>query len=161
MIDEFNANEMYKQVTTKIEKLGLPIPPKPAGKDTDIQLASDPSEMTSSELGTKLSKAAAWFGHCQYLLGVLESELTLLEAEYNLKLNLASIPVRERLGRQNGAVIEAAVLEENSDLMPAYTRRAELLSIRETFTARLNIYDRFYAALSREQSRREAEMRVL
>jgi hypothetical protein len=156
-----DANEIHEQVLEKMSKSGFPAPSKPSTKDTEIALPSDPSELTSIELAVKLSKAAGWFSYCQYRLGQVESELVLQQAEYKIKLNLASIPVRQELGRQNADVIEAAVLGKNEDILMIYDRIAELTSIKESLASRLSIYEKFYSALSREQSRRDTESRVV
>lgn len=157
----FKGKELHTQVLNKMSSSGFPTPKKPDTEDTEIKLPSDPSKITSIELAQKLATAAAWHSYCVYRLGQLESELVLLQAEYKLKLNILSIPIRNKLGRQSADVIEAAVLGENEELMPDYTRIMELLSIKEVLTARINVYDKFYSALSREQSRRDTESRVV
>jgi len=52
------------------------------------------------------------------------------------------------------------VLHEHEELMPEFTRIHELYAIKEVLTARIGVYDKFYSALSREQSRRDTEARV-
>jgi hypothetical protein len=156
-----DANKIHEQVLEKMSKSGFPAPTKPSFEDAEIALPPDPSELTSIELAQKLSKSAAWFSYCQYRLGQVESELVLQQAEYKVKLNLASIPVREELGRQNADVIEAAVLGGSTEILTIYERIAELTSIKESLEARLSVYDKFYSALSREQSRRDTESRVI
>ncbi len=156
-----DANKIYKKVEDKMSKSGFPIPSKPSSDDFEIQLPPDPSTITSIELAQKLSRSAAWHSYCTYRLGQVESELVLLEAEYRLHLNQASIPIRESLGRQNAEVIEAATLEKHEELMPQYIRIMELKSIKEVLDARVSVYDKFYSALSREQSRRDTESRVV
>lgn len=156
----FNSKEILETVQKKIAELNLPVPPKPATDDTEMQLPPDPSLLSSTALAQKLMRASSWFGYVQRLIGVLESELVLLNAEYKIKVNVLGIPVRNKLGKQNKEVIESIVLNENKDIMPLYTRIQELTSIRETLNSRMEIYHKFYAALSREQSRRESESRV-
>ncbi len=156
----FNANEVLEKVQSKIAQLNLPIPPKPSTVDTEMQLPPDPDKLTSTELAQKLMKASAWFGYVQRLIGVLESELVLLNAEYKIRMNVLGIPVRNKLGKQNKEVIESVVLNENKDIMPLFTRIQELTSIRSTLESRMEVYSKFYAALSREQSRRDSETRA-
>ena len=156
-----DANKIHEQVLEKMSKSGFPAPSKPSSKDEEITLPPDPSVLTSIELAQKLSKAAGWFSYCQYRLGQVESELVLQEAEYKIKLNLASIPIRQKLGRQNADVIEATVIADNPELEVKFSRIAELTSIKESLESRLSVYDKFYSALSREQSRRDTESRVV
>ena len=156
-----DANKIHEQVLEKMSKSGFPAPSKPSTHDSEMTLPPDPSVLTSIELAQRLSKSASWFSYCQYRLGQVESELVLQHAEYKIELNLASIPIRQELGRQNADVIEAAVIASKPELEIIYARIAELTSIKETLEARLSVYDKFYSALSREQSRRDTESRVV
>ena len=114
-------------------------------------------------------KLAGFYGYAARLLGLLESELVLVESEYRLGINAAGLHLRgsESFGKRPSAeVVEAAVVTaeeehgDHSDLLDLRHRRLELLAVKAQLESRLLIYDKGYAALSREQSRREVESRV-
>ena len=157
---KFNSEEVLKRVSNKIQALNLPLPPQPSTEDTEMKLPEDPDKLTSTQLAQKMSRASSWFGYVQRLLGVLESELILVEAEYKIEINIKGIPVREKLGKVNKDVVEACVLEAYEELMPLYTRIHELKAIKAALESRLEIYSKFHQTLSREQSRREMEMKT-
>ena len=157
---KFNSTEVLERVKEKIQNLHLPIPPQPSTEDVEMQLPEDPDKLTSTQLAQKMSRASSWFGYVQRLLGVLESELILVEAEYKIEVNVKGIPIREKLGKVNKDVVEACVLEAYEELMPLYTRIHELKAIKATLESRLEIYSKFHQTLSREQSRREMEMKT-
>ncbi len=157
---KFNSAEVLERVQKKIYSLHLPVPPQPSTEDVEMQLPEDPDKLTSTQLAQKMSRASSWFGYVQRLLGVLESELVLIEAEYKIEMNSKGIIIREKLGKVNKDVVEARVLKEWDELIPLYTRIQELKSIKATLDSRLEIYSKFHQTLSREQSRREMEMKT-
>ena len=154
-----NSNKTVKLVNEKINKI-FPVISKPK-VNGEINLPEDPSTMTGVEVSQKMTQATSWFVYCDYLLGLLKSELLLVEAEYKIKLNAKSVPVRTELGRQNADVIEAVVLEKNPAILPLFERLTELKALKAQMVTRLEIYKMFHSTLSREQSRREAEMRMV
>jgi len=157
---KFNSAEVLERVQKKIYDLHLPVPPQPSTEDVEMQLPDDPDKLTSTQLAQKMSRASSWFGYVQRLLGVLESELILLEAEYKIEVNVLGLPAREKLGKVNKDVVESWVLSNHEEVMPLYTRIQELKSIEATLNSRLEIYSKFHQTLSREQSRREMEMKT-
>ena len=157
---KFNSTEILERVKEKIQNLHLPIPPQPSTEDVEMQLPEDPDKLTSTQLAQKMSRASSWFGYVQRLLGVLESELILVEAEYKIEIGVLGIVVRDKLGKVSKDVVEANVLDMTPELMPLFTRIHELKAIKATLESRLEIYSKFHQTLSREQSRREMEMKT-
>ena len=157
---KFNSTEVLERVQKKIYDLHLPVPPQPSTEDVEMQLPEDPDKLTSTQLAQKMSRSSSWFGYVQRLLGILESELILIETEYKLEMNVLGVEIRDKLGKVNKDVIEACVLKSHDELMPLYTRIQELKSIKATLESRLEIYSKFHQTLSREQSRREMEMKT-
>ena len=157
---ELNSSEIFEENKKKISKLHLPLPVMPKYESPEFNWPDDPSNLNNTQLGQMMLQMAGFYGYTQRLLGILESELTLVDAELKLKVNAASVPIRKELGRLNNEVIEAAVISNNEEFTPLYKRKLELLSIRDQLQSRLLIYEKFYQALSREQSRRDTETRI-
>ena len=157
---EINMGELFDQVRGKVEKHHLPLPAKPKGSDVEFDFPDDPSALHGVQLGQMMLRFAGFFAYTQRLLSVLESELVLVDAEYRLQVNVASIEVRKDLGRLSAEVIEANVLADNEALTLLYKRRLELLSIKKLLEGRLSVYEKMGYALSRELSRREMEARL-
>lgn len=157
---ELSSSEIFTWSTDKVRKLHLPLPKQPKSEDPEFSWPEDPSNLNNTQLGQMMLQMAGFYGYTQRLLGILESELTLVDAELKLKVNAASVPIRKELGRLNNEVIEAAVISNNEEFTPLYKRKLELLSIKDQLQSRLLIYDKLYSCLSREQSRRDTETRI-
>ena len=158
---EISGKDIYDWATAKVEKLRLPVPTKPSFPSPEFELPDDPNRLTSTELGQLMLRMTAFYGYCLRMLGMVESELCVVEAEYKIKVHTASLEVRKEMeGRPAVDVVEAAVLAQNEDLTPLYKRRLELMAIRQQLDARLKIYEKCGSTLSRELSRREVETRI-
>ena len=136
---KFNSTEVLERVQKQIYDLHLPVPPQPSTEDVEMQLPEDPDKLTSTQLAQKMSRSSSWFGYVQRLLGILESELILIETEYKLEMNVLGVEIRDKLGKVNKDVIEACVLKSHDELMPLYTRIQELKSIKATVKSILSI----------------------
>lgn len=158
---ELDFRELQKQSEEVIKKRKLPLLGKPAFDAPEFSFPNDPDSVTSTQLGQLMLRFAAWRGYAQRLLGTVDTELTVLEAEYKLKVGVEGLKVRKEMeGRPSADTVEAAVLERNEELAPLYERRLKLLAARTQLTARLVVYEGLYQALSRELSRRELEARI-
>lgn len=158
---DVDSSELFDWATERVKRQNLPLPKKPRGADPEYDVVDDPDSLSSIELGQRMSRFAAWLTYCARLVGVVESELVLVEAEYKLKVNAAMIDAREALpGRPSADLVEAYVLRRDDELGPLYKRRLELVAIKAQLEPRLRIYEKAWQALSRELTRREIETRV-
>ena len=157
---DIKADDVLGWAKEKMDTRRLPLPKKPRGRDPQFDFPDDPDALGSNELGQLMMRMASYLGYTQRLLGIADSELALVEAEYRLRVNTAGLEARERLGRVAADVVEAAVLAENGDLVPLYERRLRLMTVCIQLKSRLSMYEKFYQALSRELSRREMESRA-
>ena len=145
----------------KLAKQGLPLPKMPSNKDPEFEYPEDPSRLGSIEIGQWMSKFTGFFNYTTRLLGNVEAELVLVEAEYRLRVNTLRPEVIEDMPSRPAAdVVESEVLRRHDELTPLYERRLQLLSVQKSLEARAKIYERGYQAMSRELSRRELEGRV-
>lgn len=158
--EEIKAKDINEWAMGRIKGLGLPLPRKSKGTDPEFSFPDDPDEMTSTEVGQLMFRFADWFAYATRLLGMVDSELVLVESEYKLKVNMRGIKLREKLGRVSADVIESAVLAKDGDITEIYKRRLELLAIKTHLEARTKIYERGYQAMSRELTRREMGTRL-
>jgi hypothetical protein len=158
------ANEQFDGVLKKVASKGLPLPRKPTTKDPEFDFPEDPSSLSGVKLSQMMGRFTAWYAYTQRLFGLLDSELTLVDAEYRLLLVQGGLKLRtesEYGKRPSADIIEAAVLAEaDDDLLGLRDRRLELAAIKVMLSSRILIYERCYAALSRELTRREMEARI-
>lgn len=154
----------FEQVLKKVQSKGLPLPKKPLSVDPEVDFPEDPSALSSTKLSQMMGRFTAWYAYSNRLLGLLESELALVDPEYRLILVQEGLKLRtesEYGKRPSADIIEAAVLlEADDDLLGLRDRRLELISIKAQLSSRILIYEKCYQALSRELTRREMEARV-
>jgi len=159
---EVSAKDVQEWASDRLSKQRIPLPKQPKAKEAEFVLPEDPDDLTLSELGQHMLRLNAYFAYTRRLLGILEGELVPVEAEYKLKINMGRASLGEELGKRPGYdTVEAAVLADNEELGPLYERRLQLLAVKTQLQARLDIYERSWTALSREQSRRELEARLM
>ena len=158
-IEELNSKEIFTWAEERISRKRFPLPSQPKTPELEeYEYPVDPSRLSGPELGQWLQRMYAWFGYGQRLLGLAESELVTVEAEYKLKVNTESLRIRDNLsGRPSADLVEAAVLQENEYLVALLKRKLELTTIRTELESRLKIYDIQGRALSRELTRRGQE----
>ena len=160
MGEQLNAQEIHDWATERVNAQRLPLPSKPKNKEPEYEFPTDPSSLTSTELGQLMLRFASWYGYTVRLLGTADSELTLVDAELKLTVHQRGLEIRDTLGRVSADVVEAAVLKEHAELGPLNKRRLELTAVKIQLEARLKIYEKMHLALSRELARREMEARI-
>jgi class 3 adenylate cyclase len=156
-----DIDEALRWVDDMFAKQHLPIPGKPKGKDPQFELPDDPDALKSPRLGDLMMRMSAWLSRSQYLYGLADSELVIVDKEFARELAERGPDIRERIGRVAADVVEATMMNENEDeeLEELYKRRVKLLSVTKRLESMIKIYERGYQALSRELSRRELEAR--
>ena len=158
---DVKGKDIFDEATRKVNAKGLPQPKQPLVEDPEFQFPADPNNITSVEIGQWLYKFTGYFNHATRLIGLVESELVGLDAEYKLQIHSRSMDVRgQTSGRPNADVVEALVLRDNPSLEPLYSRRLELQTIKAQLEARIRIYEKGYQAMSRELARRDMEAKL-
>lgn len=143
---------------------GLPQarPPKHLlGQEYDFP--TDPHTLSSMKLGQVKLEMAALRGHVQSVLGRQELILHELEMvlDFMVPLEMLELVKTDEFKKLPRAalvkeVLRAAAVERNPLLKRLFHRALETRLVTERFRVQYEIYDGHYAALSREQSRREA-----
>lgn len=158
---EIDSKAIHEWAKGRIARQRLPLPAKPREDAAEFEFPEDPDNLSNTQLGQMMLRLSAWHSFGVRRLGEVESELLLVDAEFKLKVNSAGLKIREDLpGRPAADVVESAVLAQNGELGPLYKRRLELQAIKSQLEPRIKIYEKSWNALSREQARREMEIRL-
>ncbi len=157
---DVDSEEIMEWAKEKMKKQRLPTPKKPSYTDPKLEFPDDPDDLSSNQLGQSMLKMTAYLGWAISLYGIADSEYALVDSEYRVNVNSLGIEKRKELGRLSADVIEAAVLADNGSLGELYERRLKLQTVRIQLDNRIKIYEKYYAALSRELSRRELEAKT-
>ncbi len=143
---------------------GLPEAKKPThllGREYDFP--TDPNILTSMQLGRIKLEMASLRGHVQSILGKQEIILHELEMvlDFMIPLEMLELVRSEEFRKLPRAalvkeVLRAAAIERNPLIKRLFHRTVETKLIAQRLRVQYEIYEGHYAALSREQSRREA-----
>lgn len=157
-----NSDDVIKATSTAMERLRLPAPARPRVEGAEYTFPEDPEELSVTELGQKMLHFSGLHGHAQWRLGQLESKLIAISAEYRIRIQQHGLEWKEKaeVKRPSADVLEAAVLLEHPELMPLFQKKTELEAIEAQLESHVKIYERAWAALSRELARREMEVRA-
>lgn len=156
----FSGAKVYDWAREKLKRQQLPLPKRPTSEQPEYEFPEDPDAVTSVELGQLMLRYAAYHGYTLRLMGVVDSELTAIESEYQLRIQTHGLVERQELGRVAFDAIEAAVLVKYPELYAMKRRVTELRTIRVQLETSATIYERHWTALSREQARRAAEAKA-
>lgn len=160
--------EASKKAEQLLVKAGLPMPKPPRhllGKEYDFP--SNPATLSTIDLGRIKLELAALRGHTQRLLAERDVVLHELEMVFDLMspmvmLKLVKTGEFQDLPRAALVkdVLRAAAIDRDNTLKNLYHRIVTETAVVMRLKAQFEIYEGHYAALSREQSRREASARV-
>lgn len=126
----------------------------------EYALPSDPDALSDSRLSQEMLRLASWRGYAKRLLGKVNAELVELEADFKTLVHQRSISHRKEMGRVALEVIEAITLADDAELQVMRKRITRLHVLRIHLETRESTYADYWAALSREQSRREMTRRI-
>lgn len=153
-----------KRAEELLAREGLPRPRKPErllGRDYDFP--TDPNTLSSMELGRLKLEMASLRAWAQDLMGTRAILLHEMDLVMDLLVPLAMLELLKseefkKLPRAGlvKEVVRAAAIDRDDQLKRLVHRSIDVRMEEETFRLRYDIYDGHYAALSREQSRREA-----
>ncbi len=151
-----------QQADRFIEELGLPQEGKPGGYGKEYQFPDDFTKLTSVELGRWQSRMEKLWSYGLQELGKEDSELQEIDKIYELKVGLR---MAEEHGKSQGRMIKdilrAVAIKSDPDLEAlTQTLVARRLRVRR-LDVQVKIYQSHLVRLSREQSRREAEARIV
>jgi len=157
-----NSEDIIKATTKSMERLRLPTPARPRIDAAEYTFPEDPEALSITELGSQMLHFNALLGHTQWRLGQLESKLIAIAKEYQIRIQQHGLEwkAQAEVKRPSQEVLEAAVLASHTELMPLCQKKTELEAIQVQLESHVKIYERAWAALSRELARREMENRA-
>lgn len=158
---EVDSKDVLDWAKRNMKRHKLPEPVKPRGEDPELSFPDDPDRLSSAKLGQLMLRTTSFLAWALKLYGLADSEYALVEAEYKIQINARGVNKRKEMGRVAADVIEAAVLaDDEGELGELYERKLKLQTVRTQLDNRIKIYEKCYAALSRELSRRELEAKT-
>lgn len=121
--NELTYQQAVDEARRLLSKADLPLPDKPEGYGTTYSFPGDPSKVTGIELSKLTFQLAAWRGRAAWLAGVIEAELQVLDAVFdvikgtemtNVERELRDLgvnrPVKEQI--YSAAISGSAVLQQ-------------------------------------------------
>lgn len=143
-----------------MKQIGIPSPKRPSGLDEDYEFPTDPATLSSNELGKKMLALAAWYGYGTKHLGMQEAELTTMNAIFNILIGKAMVDVQKSSPiKMVKDQLWASALDRDPELLKFYQRMLDKQTFADTLRAQVQVYDKQWSALSREQSRRDQDHR--
>lgn len=165
-MSEWSIKNLMTSVESFLKDVGLPVMEVPATLHSTYSM-DDIASLRSDELGELSLRISSWLAYGLRVQGREESELDNFEEVYNIKLWDAVAEKRREVNNVKTPLVltkeelRSKVIEEDEDL--ARTTRA--LMDRRTRVSLLKTQNNIYAEqiqrLSREQSRRESEARLM
>ncbi len=156
-----SVNELLREAEQRVRTYKLPMMKPPAGLGSEYTFPDDASHLASVELGTLQLKLTGWYSWSIRCLSREVSDLDAFQTVYDLALGWA---MHEEAGRHEKRPIKESLiaLAVRND---AKLERLSRVLIRKRavisqMTDQIKIYEKQLIHLSREQSRREAEMRI-
>lgn len=159
----WTVDQVMQDTERFLHGLGLPRMIRPDGLGTEYAFPTNVRQLTSLQLGELQLRLTAWFTYLLDVQGKEEAELGAVSAVFKIRLGVRVHELRATEGGRPPAqdVLEAlAVAEQGTDLRQLQQNIiARGVRVRR-LEAQAKIYAEQLARLSREQSRRESEMRA-
>lgn len=163
MASKWSITNLMADVEAYIDSTDLPETLKPQDGH-DYYFPTNVRDLRQEELGSLNLMITAWYSHGLWLLGREDAELSAFRTVYNQKL-LAEVAARRSTAHSKATVEEIKSVIVMEDEESDFARLAQSLLFREAKVTRLkaqtDIYSEQLSKLSREQSRRESEMKRL
>jgi len=156
-----DGRKLYESVKEKVALHRLPNPKIPdKGMPPEYVFPASPGNLTSEALGGLMLRLAGYLGYLLVRAGEVESETISIEAEFDLRVAALVPSIREEVGRLNKDEVKALAVNADIDVRKLYERLTELRSVSAILRGKAGAYEKHFGALSREQSRREMEVRA-
>lgn len=143
-----------------MEQIGLPSPRRPDKMEKEYDFPDNPAGLSSTELGQKMMALMAWYGYAAKHLGVQDAQLTAMKSVFEIMIGKAMVDIAKlsaiRLVKDQQF---AMALDKDGELAAFYSRMLEKQVFADTLRAQVQVYEKQWAALSREQSRRSEDHR--
>ena len=163
---EWSVGRVIDETDRVVVGLGFPQQERPSDLGSTYQLPTDVAKLTSLELGQLQLQLTGWYTYSLQILGKLDAELSAMEIVFEIKLGVDMQRIQDDRGTGKGSrIIKDALraLAVNGDDLLKQVQR-QLIEMRmktKRVEVQSTIYHEQLLRLSREQSRREAEVRVV
>lgn len=161
----WSVRNIYNELDTFLDEINFPIMDKPEGFGSSYTFPSDVSRLRWDDLGNLQLMLGGWLSYGLRLQGKEETELSVFETVYDIKLwariadENGKHPVTKRALTKDE--LRGKIVEEDEQL----TKLTQALILRrakvQTLKTQNQIFSEQLTRLSREQSRRESEARLL
>lgn len=161
MSDQWTWADAVNKAEEMIRKHKLPVPRRPDGFGEEYDFPTDPRVLRNDELSGIMLKLAAYRGYANMLLGAEDIAYSSFQTVFDLMLGKAmndrAMAADRRLVKD---VLRAVTISEDEQLRKMVRSLVEREAIVKRLQYQVKIYEDHIWALSREQSRREAEARA-
>lgn len=134
--------------------------PESLGEEYDFP--TNVTVLTSAQLGTLRLKLSAWYAWTLSILGDKESELSAYELAYDMALGVKMHEISQTYERNKPVkeTLKALAIKNDERLLRLTKTITALRMLVRRLTAQVEIYKGQLNDLSREQTRREYEVRA-
>lgn len=164
-MSEWTIDAVLLRVGELLKDAGLPSPAKPAGLADPYPFPTDPKTLEMTQLGQLRLQLAAYLGYTKLLLGGEDLELTALKKVFEVKADLVANVIVSGWEKANGRApgrefARSLAIDGDPQLKRVYQQLIEREARAMKLKVQAEIYQVGLDALSREQSRRESEVRA-
>ena len=135
-----------------LDKFRLPFPERPEDFGETYEFPNDPDTLSDIRLGTLMLKISAYFSYSTRMLGVVESEIAILDSL--LKEGIARFRMDPENKRMNVDLVEAAVAVTDAKFADLRTRKVRRTAVQLRLKAAPESHKILFGAFSRELARR-------
>jgi len=165
VVQWFSLTDLIQKTEGFIDSLQIMRQTKPELVEKNYSFPTEVKQVNSIELGSLQLKLTAFATYVIEELGREEFELNAFETAYSITLNSSMLDYKKTLLDTKGSIpkemIEGATIKDNDNLkamaLNLIYRKARVTRLE----TQLKIYEKQINTLSREQSRRDAEIRLV
>lgn len=152
-----NVSEIMAAGQAIVASVGMPNMIKPEVGESSYRFPTDPSTLSSAQLGSLSLRLTGWLSWTNHELGIIDAELGVIKPLFDVLLNKRSRELKVNDPKLTKDESRALLLSGDSSLQSGFKRILTLEFAKTQLEAKTKIYESQLAKLSREQSRREGE----
>lgn len=154
--DKYENSEAVSRATNQVLELGLPLPGKPG--EEELEWPENVATLSSHDLAHHISYWTAWASYSRWHLARVETDETAFEETY--KRCQDKLIANSKNDRRTVTELKASV-SGDPDLVKFKKQLLRASALKKMLASLLDGYEKKYATISREISRREAEIKGL
>jgi ribosomal protein L35 len=146
-------SKTLKKARTYVEELGLPLPGRPGAEV--LEWPENVADLESTELAFHLTSWAGWSGYARFQLAVAETNYAAFSAEHDVT---EQVRLFKSKGDYKTVTEHKASVNQAPDMRELRAKMLVAEAEKKMIKALLEGYENKYATISREISRRTADM---